>query len=94
MKRSNERKAIDLPPKIPQAVIQYAKDHDYLPDEFKDINSDNAYTYIKRFQNYKGYEVYRLGIQRNVIAILDYKNCHIILGNYILFYSSMSLRAR
>ena len=73
---------IDLPPKIPQAVIQYVKDHDYIPDEFKNIYSDNVYKYIKRYRNYKGYQVYRLDTRRYGDCVyLNYKNCHIILHN-------------
>jgi len=73
--------AIDLPPKIPQAVIQYVKDHDYLPDEYKNINSDNAYKYIRKLKSHNGYDIYQLGFgdNKNIESEYIYKNCYLLL---------------
>ena len=73
--------AIDLPPKIPPAVIQYVKDHDYLPDEFKNINKDNAYKYIRKLKSHNGYDIYQLGFDdnKNIESEYIYKNCYLLL---------------
>jgi hypothetical protein len=72
----------DMPPQIPPAVIEYVKEHDYLPDRYKNINKRDAYQYIRRTKNYKGYRIYQLGYFKPYdYFIPERKNCYFILHN-------------
>ena len=72
---------------IPVNIIEYAKEHDYLPEPFEDIDEDNAYMYIAKSQNtYKDYNIYQLGYKYYpfyslAFAVPKRKNCYFILDN-------------
>ncbi len=67
-------------PKIPTFIVEYVKEHDYLPDLFKEIDSTNAYMYISKFNNkYNNFDIYRLGYSPKDFFV--YKNCYLLLHN-------------
>ena len=75
---------IDMPPKIPPAIVEYVNEYNLLPDNVKKLNADNASDYIFECQEkYNGYNIYRLGyidrISYNYVGY-KYKNCYLLLS--------------
>ena len=76
---------IDLPPQVPPAIIEYITEHDYLPDEYLNLNEENMADFINKCnETYNGYKIYRLGyvgdIDKEHVGY-KYKNCYLLLSN-------------
>lgn len=80
---------VDMPPQIPPAVIEYVKEHDYLPDDFK--NAAGFYEYINHYLHkigkFKEFEMYQHAYHKTIN-----ENPNMIVGNYIILHNAKETR--
>ena len=75
--------AIDMPPQIPPAIIEYVNEHDYLPDEAKKAKELSEFI-NECNETYNNYKIYRLGVIKKLDSEsvgYKYKNCYLLLSD-------------